>query len=79
MEFPDEASCAAFPYARRWPDGSLTAGAAMQRSKLPLTTWFWAAHVMATRSNGMSTRQLEDQLGVTYKMAWLASLKLRRY
>ena len=49
---------------------SLTAGTAMHRSKLPLTTWFWAAHVMATHSNGMSARQLEDQLGVTYKTAW---------
>ena len=106
--FPDEASCAAFLYTRRWPDGfvcpgcgkgravalksrprlfecldcgrqtSLTAGTAMHRSKLPLTTWFWAAHVMATHSNGMSARQLEDQLGVTYKTAWLLSQKLRR-
>ena len=32
---------------------SLTAGTAMHRSKLPLTTWFWAAHVMSTHSNGM--------------------------
>jgi len=107
-EFPDEARCAAFLYARRWPDGfvcpacgrgrgvalksrprllecldcgrqtSLTAGTAMHRSKLPLTTWFWAAHVMATHSNGMSARQLEDQLGVTYKTAWLLAQKLRR-
>ncbi len=89
-EFPDEARCAAFLQARRWPDGfvcpacgkgravalksrprlfkgldcgrqtSLIAGTAMHRSKLPLTTWFWAAHVMATHSNGMSARQLED-------------------
>jgi len=50
----------------------------MHRSKLPLTTWFWAAHVMATHSNGMSARQLEDQLGVTYKTAWLLAQKLRR-
>ncbi len=108
-EFPDEARCAAFLQARRWPDGfvcpacggkgravalksrprlfecldcgrqtSLTAGTAMHRSKLPLTTWFWAAHVMATHSNGMSARQLEDQLGVTYKTAWLLTQKLRR-
>ena len=107
-EFPDEARCAAFLSARRWPDGfvcpacgrgravalksrprllecldcgrqtSLTAGTAMHRSKLPLTTWFWAAHVMATHSNGMSARQLEDQLGVTYKTAWLLAQKLRR-
>jgi hypothetical protein len=39
----------------------------MHRTRLPLTTWFWAAHLMATHSNGMSARQLEDQLGVTYK------------
>jgi hypothetical protein len=50
----------------------------MHRSKLRLTTWFWAAHLMATHSNGMSARQLEDQLGVTYKTAWLLTQKLRR-
>ena len=50
----------------------------MHRSKLPLTTWFWAAHLMATHSNGMSALQLEDQLGVTYKTAWLLTQKLRR-
>ena len=50
----------------------------MHRSKLPLTAWFWAAHLMTTHSNGMSARQLEDQLGVTYKTAWLLTQKLRR-
>ena len=57
---------------------SVTAGTTMHRSKLPLTTWFWAAHLMATHSNGMSARQLEDQLGVTDKTAWLLTQKLRR-
>jgi predicted RNA-binding Zn-ribbon protein involved in translation (DUF1610 family) len=57
---------------------SATAGTVMHRSKLPLTSWFWAAHLMATHSNGMSARQLEDQLGVTYKTAWLLTQKLRR-
>ena len=56
----------------------MTAGTAMHRSKLPLTTWFWAAHLMTTHSNGMSARQLADQLGVTYKTAWLLTQKLRR-
>ena len=47
-------------------------------SRLPLTAWFWAAHLMTTHANGMSARQLEDQLGVTYKTAWLLTQKLRR-
>src|SRR5271167_2452700 len=106
--FPDETSCAAFLFERRWPQGfvcpacgdgraallrsrahtyecldcgrqtSATAGTVMHRSKLPLTTWFWAAHLMATHSNGMSARQLEDQLGLTYRTAWLLAQKLRR-
>jgi predicted RNA-binding Zn-ribbon protein involved in translation (DUF1610 family) len=49
---------------------SITASTVMHRSKLPLTVWFWAAHLMSTHSNGMSARQLGDQLGVTYKTAW---------
>ena len=57
---------------------SITAGTAMHRSKLALTAWFWAAHLMATHSNGMSARQLAGQLGVTYKTAWLLAQKLRR-
>src|SRR6201987_5197771 len=104
--FPDETSCAAFLFERRWPQGfvcpscgegraaflksrahpyecldcghqtSITAGTVMHRSKLPLTVWFWAAHLMATHSNGMSAVQLEAQLGITYKTAWLLAQKL---
>jgi hypothetical protein len=33
---------------------------------------------MTTHSNGMSALQLQDQLGVTYKTAWLLAQKLRR-
>src|ERR1019366_2238698 len=43
---------------------SITAGAAMHRTKLPLTTWFWAAHLLATHSNGMSARPLEGVVEV---------------
>lgn len=57
---------------------SITAVTVMHRTKLPLTSWFWAAHLMTTHSNGMSARQLEDQLGVTCKTAWLLTQKLRR-
>jgi predicted RNA-binding Zn-ribbon protein involved in translation (DUF1610 family) len=57
---------------------SLTAGTAMHRTKQPLTVWFWAAHLMATHSNGISALQLKDQLGLSYKVAWLLVQKLRR-
>jgi len=57
---------------------SITAGTVMHRSKLPMPTWFWAAHLMATHSNGMSALQFAAQLGVTYKTAWLLTQKLRR-
>src|SRR3954452_25492302 len=51
----------------------------MHRTKLPLTVWFWAAHLMATHSNGMSAQQLMGQLGLAAgKTAWLLAQKLRR-
>ena len=37
---------------------SVTAGTIMHHSKLALTTWFWAAYLMATHSNGISALQL---------------------
>lgn len=50
----------------------------MHRTKLPLTIWFWAAHLMSTHSNGMSAQQLKGQLGLSYSTAWLLAQKLRR-
>jgi ISXO2-like transposase domain len=51
----------------------------MHHSKLPLTTWFWAAYLMATHSNGISALQLQRQLALgSYKTAWLLCAKLRR-
>ena len=58
---------------------SVKAGTILHGSKLPLTTWFWAAYLMATHSNGISALQLQKQLGLgSYKTAWLLAAKLRR-
>jgi transposase-like protein len=57
---------------------SATAGTIMHRTKLPLRVWFWAAHLMATHSNGRSARQLAEQRGIAYSSAWLLEQKLRR-
>ena len=39
---------------------SVTAGTIMHHSKLPLTTWFWAAYLMATHSNGISAPAIAE-------------------
>ena len=52
----------------------------MHASNLPLTTWFWAAYLMATHSNRISGLQLQKQLGLglgSYSTAWLLLGKLR--
>jgi hypothetical protein len=57
----------------------VTAGTILHASKLPLTTWFWAAFLMATHSNGISALQLQNQLGLgSYRTAWMLCAKLRR-
>jgi hypothetical protein len=58
---------------------SVTAGTVLHGSHLPLRTWFLAAWLMATHTNGISARQLWRQLGLgSYKSAWLLVRKLRR-
>ena len=57
---------------------SVRAGTLMHASNLPLTTWFWAAYLMATQLNGVSGLQLQKQLGLgSYSTAWLLLGKLR--
>lgn len=58
---------------------SVTASTVMHSSHLPLRTWFLAAHIITSHSNGMSALQLQAQLGLgSYKTAWLLLQKLRR-
>lgn len=58
---------------------SITAGTVLHRTKLPLTTWFWAAYLAATLTPGISAVQLRQQLGIKrYETAWMLLHKLRR-
>jgi hypothetical protein len=47
----------------------------MHHSKLPLTTWFWAAYLMATHSNGISALQLQHQLALGFYETVVADLR----
>lgn len=55
---------------------SLTAGTVFDASKLPLTSWFLAIHLLTQSKTGMSALQLMRDLGVSYRSAWLLKHKL---
>ncbi len=56
----------------------LTAGTIMHRSKLPLSTWFYAAFLASTLTPGMSAVQLQRQLGLNrYETAFQLLHKIR--
>jgi transposase-like protein len=47
-----------------------TAGTIFHKSSTSLHLWFFAMYLMATTRCGISAKQLERELGVTYKTAW---------
>jgi transposase-like protein len=56
---------------------TVTVGTVFQGSKIPLTKWLLAIHLMASRAQ-MSVSELQRLLGVTYKTAWLMARRLRK-
>ncbi len=55
---------------------SLTAGTIFHATKLPLTTWFLAIHLIVTAKNGISSVELGRRLGVKQTTAWAMKQKL---
>ena len=55
---------------------SITAGTVFAYSKLPLTVWFLAMHLLTQQKNGISALELKRQLGVSYQTAWSLKHKL---
>jgi transposase-like protein len=57
----------------------VTAGTALDRTRLPLPLWFAAAYLVTTHTPGFSALQLQRQLGLArYETAWTMLQKLRR-
>jgi transposase-like protein len=56
---------------------TVTVGSVFERSKVPLTKWWMAAHMMNSGKNGVSAHEIHRQLGVTYKTAWFMMHRLR--
>jgi len=56
---------------------SPTAGTIFHKSPTPLKSWFYAIFLMASTRCGISAKQLERELGVTYKTAWRMFSQIR--
>ncbi|MDP2829131.1 MAG: IS1595 family transposase, partial [Sulfuricellaceae bacterium] len=55
---------------------TVIAGTIFQATKLPLTLWFLAMHLLTQAKNNVAALELMRHLGVSYKTAWLMKLKL---
>jgi len=55
-----------------------TAGTIFHKSSTPLTLWFYAIYLMTATRAGISAKQLERELGVTYKTAWRMFHQIRK-
>ncbi len=54
------------------------AGTILQDTRTPLQMWFYAIYLFVTTRHGVSGKELERQLGVTYKTAWRIGHQIRK-
>ncbi len=55
-----------------------TAGTIFHKSSTSLHLWFYAMYMMTSTRCGISAKQLERELGVTYKTAWRMAYLIRK-
>ena len=55
---------------------SVISGTIFEATKLPLTRWFLAMHLLTQSKNNVAALELMRHLGVCYKTAWLVKHKL---
>lgn len=56
-----------------------TVGTPFQQTRTPLQLWFYAMHLFTTTRHGVSGKELQRQLGVTYKTAWRMAKLIREH
>lgn len=54
-------------------------GTPFEKSRTPLQKWFYAMFLFTTTRNGVAAKELQRQLGVTYKTAWRMAKLIREY
>jgi transposase-like protein len=55
---------------------SLISGTIFEQTKLPLTIWFLAIHLLTQAKTGLSALSLKRQIGVSYNTAWSMKQKI---
>lgn len=53
-------------------------GTIFEKSRTPLTNWFFAMYLMTSTRHGVAAKELERQIGCTYKTAWRMAHELRK-
>lgn len=56
-----------------------TVGTPFAKTRTPLQLWFFAIHMFTTTRNGVAAKELQRQLGVTYKTAWRMADLIREH
>jgi len=51
---------------------------AFEDSHVPLQKWFYALYLFTTSLSGVSAKEIQRQLSVTYKTAWRMARKIRK-
>jgi transposase-like protein len=57
---------------------TVTVNTVMARSHIALHKWLRAFHMMCSSKNGISARQLQQTLGITYRSAWFMVQRIRK-
>ncbi len=68
-------------YSCQWCGHHLhpTVGTPFERTRTPLQLWFYAIFLFTTTRNGVAAKELQRQLGVTYKTAWRMADRIREH
>ena len=68
-------------YSCQWCGNHLhpTVGTPFEDSRTPLQLWFYAIYLFTTSRHGVPAKELERQLGVTYKTAWRMADQIRKH
>jgi transposase-like protein len=55
------------------------AGTPFENTRTPLQSWFYAIYLFTTTRHGVPAKELQRQLGVTYKTAWRMGHEIRKF